>query len=447
MAVSTILITDDDFQIRMLLRDRLEANGYQIQLAENGQECMKILEKDSIDLMLLDLQMPEMSGMTVLKKMRERSIDIPVIILTAHGSIEQAVESMKLGAFDFLPKPCKPDHLIIVVQKALEKKGLQEENRFLRESLDSQYQMIVGESEAMKQVMDITGKVARSKTTILIGGESGTGKQLLAHAIHQMSDRKNRPFIQVNCTTLSEQLMESDLFGHEKGAFTGAVKLKKGRFETADQGTVFLDEIGDLSPAIQAKLLHVIEYGEFQRVGGMGTLKTDVRLICATHKNLQQEVREGRFREDLFYRINVVSVVLPSLRERPGDIPFLVNHFIEKHCGAMQKEKLSIKETVLNALKKYHWPGNIRELGNVIERAVALANNSEITMDLLPPLSGDTSVQEVEAGLPWETAILRFKQNYLRQVLERTDHNQTKAAKLLEIQRTYLNRLIKEMEI
>ena len=447
MAVSTILITDDDFQIRMLLRDRLEANGYQIQLAENGQECMKILEKDSIDLMLLDLQMPEMSGMTVLKKMRERSIDIPVIILTAHGSIEQAVESMKLGAFDFLPKPCKPDHLIIVVQKALEKKGLQEENRFLRESLDSQYQMIVGESEAMKQVMDITGKVARSKTTILIGGESGTGKQLLAHAIHQMSDRKNRPFIQVNCTTLSEQLMESDLFGHEKGAFTGAVKLKKGRFETADQGTVFLDEIGDLSPAIQAKLLHVIEYGEFQRVGGMGTLKTDVRLICATHKNLQQEVREGRFREDLFYRINVVSVVLPSLRERPGDIPFLVNHFIEKHCGAMQKEKLSIKETVLNALKKYHWPGNIRELGNVIERAVALANNSEITMDLLPPLSGDTSVQEVEAGLPWETAILRFKQNYLRQVLEQTDHNQTKAAKLLEIQRTYLNRLIKEMEI
>ncbi|MBN2103230.1 sigma-54-dependent Fis family transcriptional regulator [bacterium] len=447
MAASTILITDDDFQIRMLLRDRLEAGKYQVQLAENGKEALKILEKASVDLLLLDLQMPEMGGMTVLKRMRDRSMEIPVIILTAHGSVEQAVEAMKLGAFDFLPKPCKPDHLMIAVQKALEKKGLLEENRFLRESLDSQYHMIVGESTAMKQVMDIAGQIAGSRTTLLIGGESGTGKQLLAHAVHQMSDRKNRPFIQVNCTTLSEQLMESDLFGHEKGAFTGAVAQKKGRFEMADTGTVFLDEIGDLSPAIQAKLLHVIEYGEFQRVGGVDTMKTDVRLICATHKDLQQEVREGRFREDLFYRINVVSVVLPPLRERPGDVPVLVNYFIEKHGRAMQKDKLSVSEETMDALKKYHWPGNIRELGNVIERAVALSKNSDITPDLLPPLTGGASFQEVETGLPWETAILRFKQNYLRKVLEQMDHNQTQAAKRLRIQRTYLNRLIKELEI
>ena len=447
MSTAHILITDDDFQIRMLLRDRLEASQYHVQLAENGKEGLKILEKSPVDLLLLDLQMPEMGGMEVLKCMKEMGFDIPVIILTAHGSIEQAVEAMKLGAFDFLPKPCKPDHLMLAVGKALEKKQLEEENRFLRETLDNQYHMVTGESLPMKRIMEMAEKVAPSKTTVLIGGESGTGKQLLAHAIHQMSDRRSRPFVQVNCTTLSEQLTESDLFGHEKGAFTGAMKQKKGRFEMADTGSVFLDEIGDLSPAIQAKLLHVIEYGEFQRVGALDTLKTDVRLICATHKNLPEEVQAGRFREDLFYRLNVVSVTLPALRDRSCDIPMLVRYFIEKHCCAMQKEPLTVPEETMKRLKTYAWPGNIRELGNVIERAVVLSTRSELSPDLLPPLMDEPSGPAVDTNLPWEEAVLRFKQSYIRRILEQTGNNQTEAARRLKIQRTYLNRLIKEMGI
>ena len=442
-----ILIVDDDPQIRMLLRDRLQANGYEILLAENGAKGLEMVDKESPDLMLLDLQMPEMGGMEVLDHLRRKSVEIPVVVLTAHGTIERAVEAMKLGAYDFLPKPCKPDHIKLVVHKALERKGLQDENRYLRQELNSQYQMIVGESEQMRRVMEMAQKVAGSKTTVLIGGESGTGKQLMARAIHTMSDRNNKPFVQVNCTTLTEQLLESDLFGHEKGAFTGAIKQKKGRFELADKGTIFLDEIGDLPLSLQAKFLHILEYGEFQRVGGIATLTADVRIITATNKDLQTEVENGNFREDLFYRLNVVKIYLPALRERPGDIPIFAEYFLKKHCQSMGKNISRISADAMKILKSHSWNGNIRELENVIERAVVLASNNEITPDLLPPLAKKKAADDIGIGIPLEEALLKFKAKFIDNTLKLTNNNQTKAAELLQIQRTYLNRLIKELGI
>jgi DNA-binding NtrC family response regulator len=447
MAEEKILIVDDDPKIRMILSDRLRANDYRIIQAGNGIQGLEAVKNENPDLMLLDLQMPEMDGLGVLQHVSKDFPELLVIILTAHGSIEHAVEAMKLGAFDFLPKPCKPDHILLLVQRALEHKGLQEENRYLRDEIEDQYQMIVGESREMKKVMEMAKQVAKSKTTILIGGESGTGKQLLARAIYSFSDRRNKSFIQVNCTTLSEQLLESDLFGHEKGAFTGAVKQKKGRFELADGGTIFLDEISDLSPAIQAKLLHVLEYGEFQRVGGIDTLKADVRIIAASNKNLEKEVKEERFREDLFYRLNVVMIQLPPLRKRPEDIPIFADHLLKKHALAMQKNIETIAPEAMAILKGYSWPGNIRELENAIERAVVLASGNELKPDFLPPLTERRSGEEITIGTPLEEAQILFKKRFITKTLRFTNNSQTKAAELLKIQRTYLNRLIKELDI
>ena len=442
-----ILIIDDEPHIRSVLKDRLEANGYQVVQASDGKEGLKLTESAEPDLILLDLQMPKMDGIEVLERLKKQFSEIIVIILTGHGSIGLAVEAMKLGAFDFITKPCQSDQLIVVIKKAFEKKGLVEENRYLREELDSQYKMVVGESVEMKKIMETVRQVANTKTTILIYGESGTGKQLLSRAIHNISDRKDRPFVQVNCTTLSEQLLESDLFGHEKGAFTGAIKQKKGRFELADQGTLFLDEIGDLSPAIQARLLHVLEYGEFQRVGSVDTLKADVRVIAATHRDLQKEVKEERFREDLFFRLNVMIIQLPPLRSRTKDIPQLAEHFIQKHCLIMNKNIKTISPEVLERLKQYPWPGNIRELENAIERAVVLAKGELLKIEHFQLLVEKTSDEEIQIGKSLEEAILNFKRQFIKKTLDYTKNNQTKAAELLQIQRTYLNRLIKELDI
>jgi len=447
MSNEKILIVDDDPQIRMLLKDRLQANGYNVFQAENGVQGLELAEKENPDLVLLDLQMPEMDGMEVLSRLNKKFPEITVVIMTAYGTIERAVEAMKLGAYDFLPKPCKPNHILLVVQKALERKELQEENRYLRGELESQYKMIIGDSPKMKKVMEMAQKVAWSKTTVLIGGESGTGKQLMARAIHNMSDRKDKPFIQVNCTTLSEQLLESDIFGHEKGAFTGAIKQKKGRFELADKGTLFLDEIGDLPLNLQAKFLHVLEYGEFQRVGGVATLSADVRIIAATNKDLKNEVENSQFREDLYYRLNVMKICLPSLRERPEDIPIFVEYFLNKYNQAMGKNITSITSDSMNILKNHCWHGNIRELENAIERAVVLASEKELTPDLLPALIKGKSAEEIEIGTPLEEALLKFKRQFITKTLTFTNSNQTKAAELLKIQRTYLNRLIKELNI
>ena len=447
MSNEKILIIDDDPQIRMLLKDRLEANGYLIFQAKNGIKGLEVATKENPDLILLDLNMPEMDGFEVLTRLNQELPEITVVILTAHGTVERAVEAMKLGAYDFLPKPSKPDHILLVVKKALERKGLKDENLFLRKELENQYQMVIGESSEMKKIMDTVQKIGKSKTTVLIQGETGTGKQLMARYIHTISNRNGKPFIQVNCTTLSEQLMESDLFGHEKGAFTGAIKQKKGRFELANNGTLFLDEIGDLAPAIQAKLLHVLEYGEFQRVGGIETHKADVRILVATNKDLQTEVNEGRFREDLFYRLNVMCIQLPPLRIRPGDITFFADHFLEKYNQSMLKNITGINSDTMEIFKKYSWPGNIRELENVIERAVVLAPGKKITSDLLPLLVGKKTVEEIEIGTPLDEALTKFKKRFIFKTLESLENNQTKAAELLKIQRTYLNRLIKELGV
>jgi len=447
MPTEKILIVDDDAQIRMLLRDRLQANGYNIFQAENGIKGLELIEKEIPDLVLLDLQMHEMDGIEVLSRLGKKFPEITVVIMTAYGTIERAVEAMKLGAYDFLPKPCKPNHILMVVQKALERKELQEENQYLRQELESKYRMVIGESEQMKNVMEIAQKVAKSKTTVLIGGESGTGKQLMARAIHAMSDRKNKQFIQVNCTTLTEQLLESDLFGHEKGAFTGAIKQKKGRFELADKGSLFLDEIGDLPLNLQAKILHVLEYGEFQRVGGITTLSVDVRIIAATNKDLKKQVENNQFREDLYYRLNVMKVHLPSLRERPGDIPIFVKHFLNKHSKEMQKNIQNIAPKTMDILTSYSWHGNIRELENAIERAVVLASGQELTADLLPPLTEKKAANDIGVGVPLDEALAKFKRQFITKTLAFTNNNQTRAAELLNIQRTYLNRLIKELNI
>ncbi|NQV17952.1 MAG: sigma-54-dependent Fis family transcriptional regulator [Armatimonadetes bacterium] len=447
MNYEKILIVDDDPQIRMLLSDRLKMNGYKVAQAENGVKGLDMIVKENPDLVLLDLIMPEMDGMEVLDRITRDYPDLIVVILTAFGTIEKAIDAMKLGAYDFLPKPCKPDHILLVVKKALERKGLWEENQYLRDEIENQYQMFIGESTGMKEVMEMAHRVAPGKTTILVGGESGTGKQLLSRAIHTMSDRKDKPFVQVNCTTLSEQLLESDLFGHEKGAFTGAHQMKKGRVEMAHRGTLFLDEIGDLTPSIQAKLLHFLEQNEFERVGGMKPLKVDVRVIAATNKDLTKEMKEKNFREDLYFRLNVVSLVLPPLRKRANDITLLAHYFLNRFNRVLQKKVKAINPAALDKMKNYHWPGNIRELENAIERAVVLAPEQEITPDLLPLQLIQESDKSLKVGLHLDEAILKFKHQFISRTLQFTNYNQTEAAKLLDIQRTYLNRLIKELKI
>lgn len=447
MAHEKILIVDDDDSIRSVLRDRLAAHTFVVSEAENGLEGLKHVEIEQPDLILLDLRMPEMDGMAVLQKLNDAGKNIPIIVLTAHGSIQHAVEAMKLGAYDFLPKPSKPDHILLVVKKALDHQGLRKQNKILRDELDRQYDMLVGNNDKMRQLLSMAERVAASATTVLIGGASGTGKQLLARAIHNMSDRKEKSFVQVNCTTLNEQLLESDLFGHEKGAFTGALKLKQGRIELADKGTLFLDEIGDLTPSIQAKLLHVLEYNEFERVGGIQPIRVDVRIIAATHKDLAKEAQEGRFRQDLFYRLNVVHLIIPSLSERADDLELFVTYFLDKFNQAMGKRIRHITPDALTLIKNYHWPGNIRELQNAIERAVVLAEGEEITCQELPPQLCVPQNNAINVGLTLVSAVNIFKRDFIFKTLKHTDNNQTQAAKLLGIQRTYLNRLLKELEI
>jgi len=443
-----ILIVDDDPHIRMLLKDRLEASGYEALQAENGVQAVELATKEDPDLVLLDLQMPEMDGMEVLGRLRQDSPELAIVILTAYGTIERAVEAMRLGAYDFLPKPCKPDHILLVVEKALNQKGLREENRYLRDELHSQYRMVIGQSAEMKRVMEVAQQVARSNTTVLIGGESGTGKQLLARAIHTMSNRQDKPFVQVNCTTLSEQLLESDLFGHEKGAFTGAHQMKRGRVELAHRGTMFLDEIGDLTPSIQAKLLHYLEHNEFVRVGGMKTLQVDVRTVAATNKNLAQEVKEGRFRKDLYYRIKVVTIDLPPLRERRCDIRTLCDHFIQTFDSRCKKKIRAVSDEALEVLSSYDFPGNIRELENVIEHAFIFCQGDTIEIEHLPPeLQGEREEGDVARTITGVKNFRELEKLYIEGVLEETGGNKTLAAKRLGIHKATLFRKVKQLGI
>jgi DNA-binding NtrC family response regulator len=446
-----VLIVDDDPSSRRLLDVRLRALGCETVAAADGQEGLALVQREVPAVMLLDLQMPRMGGLEVLRALRRDGLDIPIIVITAHGSIEAAVEAMKEGAYDFLPKPFDARHLDIVVRKALERRHLVEANRLLRDTLDSRTSEILGESRAIREATAVARKAAAANSTVLLLGESGTGKEVFAHAIHRWSDRREKPLVVVNCVALSEHLLESELFGHEKGAFTGAHQAKKGKFELAHGGTVFLDEIGDMPPGLQAKLLRVLQDHNFERVGGTKPIRADLRVIAATNRDLDRAAKEGRFREDLFYRLNVVCITLPPLRERKEDLTVLAPYLVAKFAAETKKPVRGVSAQAMARLQGHTWPGNVREFANVIERAVVLCAGDHIQVEdlALPHLvDASTAAPPRSAGNgDFHSQVRASKQAIIRAALDRVGGNQTKAAEVLGLQRTYLVKLLRELEI
>jgi DNA-binding NtrC family response regulator len=443
----TILVVDDDPYIRQALEDRLASLGFQVMLASDGIQALEAVERGSPQLILLDIELPGIKGIDVLKEIRRRDIDVPVIMITAYGSIDLAVESMRQGAYDFVPKPFKPGHIPLVVEKALERQRLRREVQVLSEEVGRHYRLIAGKSTKMQQAIDAAKKSAASKSTVLLLGESGTGKELFARAIHNWSERKDRPFVAINCVGLSKELLESDLFGHEKGAFTGAHQLKKGKMEIAHGGTVFLDEVGDISAELQTKLLRFLQEREFERVGGTQPIHIDVRIIAATNRDLQNAIKDGTFREDLYYRLNVVPIKLPPLRERKEDIPELARFFAARFVQEAKKETTELTEQAMGKLESYHWPGNVRELANVIERAVVLGHGSTIEIDDLIPLTPGTEARKSAEPLSYHEAVDGHRREVILQALSQTQGNRAAAARLLGLERSYLLKLIKSFQI
>lgn len=436
MAKETILVVDDELNTREGLKIALEQDGYNVITAASGAHAKQILEKTKINLILSDLNMPGINGLELLQLARKMFPEMAIIIITGYGSIETAVKAMKDGAYDFITKPIDIDRLSALVEKALKTQRLMLENIYLKEKLRNRYQFeqIVGKSRKMRDIFDLIEQVAPSKSTILITGESGTGKELFANAIYQRSDRSEKPFVKVSCAALSEGLLESELFGHEKGAYTGAWDSKKGRFEMADGGTLFLDEIGDICGRTQIKLLRVLQEREFERVGGRKTIKVDVRLITATNQNLFQLVEEGRFREDLFYRLNVITIHLPPLRERREDIPLLIEYFVERFCKENNKEIKSVTPEVLNVLCEYSWPGNIRELTNCIESAVVRTVDKNITLSAIPAhIKQETCPQDNKIVLPVGKTMEEIEREVIIKTLNAVSGNKARAARMLQI--------------
>jgi len=399
--MATLLIVDDEKNYLLVLEDLLSEAGYQVLTADSGSKGLELALSSDLDVLITDMKMPGLDGMTLLERVHVEKPDLPVIMMTAFGSVEKAVEAMRKGAFDYILKPFKNEELKLTIQKAYEHHQLLRRNRYLTQELQHRYQFsnIIGKSAPMQRVYELVEKVAPAKATVLITGESGTGKELIARAIHFNSPRRDLPFITVNCGALPETLLESELFGHEKGSFSGAISQRKGRFELAHEGTLFLDEISEMSPPLQVKLLRVLQEMEFERVGGSLTLKVDVRVVAASNRNLKEEVAAGRFRSDLFYRLNVVHVLLPPLRERTDDIPLLVNHFLVKYGTGTGHAKISLEPEALRCLMDYHWPGNVRELENAIERAVILASGHRIQARDLPAEIALPVAQTVTGGV------------------------------------------------
>jgi two-component system NtrC family response regulator len=378
-----VLLIDDDINLSKVLAYQLQKSGYQVSAAKNGREGLSLFYDDNYDIVITDIQMPDISGIDVLRKIRKENETVIIIIITAHGSVENAIEACKLGATDYLTKPFGQEQLLFVIEKAVQLKQLRDENLLLKQEVVGKYKFdnMVAKSPKMQETLKMTMQVAPSNATVLISGESGTGKELVARAIHYNSHRKAKPLITVNCPSIPENLIESELFGHVRGAFTGAIKDRKGQFEQADGGSIFLDEIGDLREDLQAKLLRVLQEHEFQPVGGSKTINVDVRIIAASNRNLEQLVKEKKFREDLYYRLSVVPIMISPLRERIEDIPFLVDFFVKKYS---EGRKFNINAEVIHTLQKYNWPGNVRELENIIERMLAMAQDSEITLENIP---------------------------------------------------------------
>ena len=447
-----ILIVDDDQDIITMLQDRLDASGYRTVTAADGQRGLELVEQESPNLLLLDLALPRLNGMDVLKRLAQtRNMDdLPVIVMTAAGTIPDAVEAMRQGAYDFLLKPLDKDHLLIVIQKALERDSLKRQVAVLKSDIQNRYATIVGASARIQSIIESAQRAAKSDAGVLLLGESGTGKELFARSIHQWSPRQSMPMVVINCVALTESLLENELFGHERGAFTGADRLQKGKLEMADGGTVFLDEIGDMSLPLQAKLLRVLQDREFHRVGGTRSVSVSIRFIAATNKDLKQAVKTGQFREDLFFRLNVVSLTLPPLRERVEDIEPLANFFLERHTREQKRPGMVLSPASQEALTRYSWPGNIRELENVIARTVVLSPGDVIEPDVLglTPVEA-TSHAVPPAGLhyinlPYHQSMEEHSSYIIDMALEKAGGNQTKAAEVLGLQRTYLARLIKQ---
>ena len=377
-----ILIADDEPLTLELVVERLQAEGYEVEVVSGGEEAIEAARKSSFKLVLTDLSMPGMGGMEVLAHFVKHYPETPVIVLTGFGTIETAVEAIKLGAYDYLSKPANLDEIVLTLKRAIEHKDLKEENVALRSQIQEQHRpdRLIGQSSAIQHLYRIIKRVAKTDSTVLITGESGTGKELIANAIHYQSPRRDMPFVPINCGAIPEELLESELFGHEKGAFTGAFKERRGRFELANKGTVFLDEIGEMSPKLQVKLLRFLQETKFQRVGGSRTVEVDVRILAATNKDLERAVAENEFREDLFYRLNVIPIHVPPLRERAGDIALLIQHFLKQHCLKKNIPQKQMSEAAVESLEQYDWPGNVRELENVIERLVILTDTDEIQL-------------------------------------------------------------------
>jgi DNA-binding NtrC family response regulator len=440
-----LLVVDDDPAIRKILKDRFRALGHDVGVASNGDEALTWHEANEVDIMLLDLQMPKTDGFAVLAALARRG-DMPaVIVVTAHGSIEAAVRAVKAGATDFVTKPFEAAHLEHVVERVLDRLGLRRRVTSLELELSSRHSLVLGKSRAMTEAHETALRAAASDATILLRGESGTGKEVVARAVHAASKRKNGPFVAVNCAALGADLLESELFGHEKGAFTGAVRSKPGRLELATGGTLFLDEIGELAPAIQAKLLRVLQEREFERVGGTRSIRADARIVAATNRDLAAEVGRGAFREDLYYRLNVVSIRLPPLRDRKEDIGPLLDHFLRRFAADAGRQSLRFGDAARSMLAAHAWPGNVRELANVVERAVVLTTENEIGPEMLPEEIIEGAAPAASSARGYHEAVIDAKRAIIREALAQTGGHQTKAAELLGLTQPYLARLIKNL--
>ncbi len=440
----TILVVDDDPYIQEALKDRLVSLGYQVTQASDGKQALEMIGRQTPQMAFLDIEMPGMKGMEVLKELRRQEKDFPVVMITAYGTIDIAVEAMKEGAADFVAKPFKGSHIAMVVQRTMEQQRLRRGIEVLTQEVDKRYQMVPGKSERMAQATQAAKKAAATRSTILLLGESGVGKELFARAVHNWSERHDLPFVAINCVGLSKDLLESELFGYERGAFTGAQQRKKGKIELAQGGTVFLDEIGDISEEIQAKLLRFLQEREFERVGGTELISVDVRIIAATNRNLEAAVKDGRFREDLFYRINVVPITLPPLRERKEDIPELAEFFLRRFSQESKKDFLRIADDALVKLSAFDWPGNVRELANVIERAVVLGEPPSIQADDLPvEILAVLRSSPAKTSLNYQETVDEYRREVIVKALQQTNGNRTAAAKILGLERAYLQKLLK----
>jgi DNA-binding NtrC family response regulator len=449
MQAAKILVVDDDTVARDLLAEALKKEGYNVEAYASGEEAIARGREGRVDLVLTDIRMGAVDGLTVLREFKRMSQDTAIVVLTAFGSLEGAIEAIKQGAYDYLAKPFKKEEIKLVVQRSLDHCRLLRENTKFREELKSkdEWSPLVGSSPAMLEVYKLVARVSESRSTVLLQGESGTGKELIARAIHGNSPRRDKPFVPVNCGALPDTLLESEMFGYEKGAFTGAVGTKTGLFESANGGTLFLDEVGELGQALQVKLLRVMQDHEVRRVGGTTSIKVDVRIIAATNRDLEQLVKEGKFRDDLFYRLNVVRITLPSLKEREEDIPMLAHHFLQKCATGATTAVRGFHPDTMECLKRYRWPGNVRELENAIERAVSLSHGPLLTPDDLPaqirqaPSPADHKPELSDTGESVYLTLEEVEKRHLMRVLKETKGNKVKAAKILGIDRRTLYRM------